>query len=85
MPPAAAAMHKETSGASVKLKDPQISPSSFGGSTSTVTKPSALRMPSPSVGFFNQVANFLPYQVTCNDFTSTFVVNSFTAIFICYK
>ncbi|KAK3119529.1 hypothetical protein QOZ80_9AG0671820 [Eleusine coracana subsp. coracana] len=51
--PAAAAIHKETSG-SVKFDNPEINPSSFRGTTSTIAKPSALRMPSPSIGFFNQ-------------------------------
>ncbi|GJN28526.1 hypothetical protein PR202_gb16665 [Eleusine coracana subsp. coracana] len=51
--PAAAAIHKETSG-SVKFENPEINPSSFRGTTSSTAKPSALRMPSPSVGFFNQ-------------------------------
>jgi hypothetical protein len=79
--PAVASIHEETSG-SVKLKNPQISPSNFGGTTSNIAKPSALRTPSPSVGFFTQVAHyFLTYQVTCDDFTATFVVHSFTAIF----
>ncbi|GJN14008.1 hypothetical protein PR202_gb00779 [Eleusine coracana subsp. coracana] len=51
--PAAAAIHKEISG-SVKFENPEINPSSFRGTASTIAKPSALRMPSPSVGFFNQ-------------------------------
>jgi hypothetical protein len=79
--PAVASIHEETSG-SVKFKNPQVSPSNFGGTTPTIAKPSALRMPSPSAGFFTQVARyFLTYQVTCDDFTATFVVHSFTAIF----
>lgn len=48
---------------------PQIRPSSsFGGTLLTCAKPSALRAPSPSVGFFSQVVHFvLPYQVSCDD------------------
>jgi hypothetical protein len=66
--PAVASIHEETSG-SVKFKNPLVSPSNFDGTTSTIAKPSALRMPSPSVGFFTQVARyFLTYQVTCDDF-----------------
>lgn len=55
--PAVTSISKEASG-SVKgeefLPHPQISPSStFRGPTSTFAKPSALRMPSPSFGFFH--------------------------------
>ncbi|CAD6250358.1 unnamed protein product [Miscanthus lutarioriparius] len=50
---------REEASASVKCKKipphPQISPSSpFDSTASKFAKPSALRMPSPSVGFFNQ-------------------------------
>ncbi|CAN6325590.1 unnamed protein product [Urochloa humidicola] len=56
--PAVIAIHEKTSG-SVKCKKflphPKISPSSsFGGLASTLAKPSALRMPSPSLDFFTQ-------------------------------
>ncbi|XP_062183447.1 uncharacterized protein LOC133887489 isoform X2 [Phragmites australis] len=52
--PAVTAKHEDAYG-SVKCKNPQISPSSsFGITASTFAKPSALRMPSPSVGFFTQ-------------------------------
>ncbi|XP_062203648.1 uncharacterized protein LOC133905878 isoform X2 [Phragmites australis] len=56
--PAVTAICEEAKG-SVKCQifspHPQSSPSSsFGGTASTFAKPSALRMPSPSVGFFTQ-------------------------------
>ncbi|CAL4996017.1 unnamed protein product [Urochloa decumbens] len=63
--PAVSAIHEEASG-SVKCKNflphPKISPSSsFGGSATTVAKPSALRMPSPSLGFFTQESAHLSH------------------------
>ncbi|CAL4904671.1 unnamed protein product [Urochloa decumbens] len=63
--PAVSAIHEEASG-SVKCKKflphPKISPSSsFGGSATTVAKPSALRMPSPSLGFFTQESAHLSH------------------------
>ena len=62
---------REEASASVKCKKipahPQISPSSpFDSAASKFAKPSALRMPSPSVGFFNQVVYFvLPFLEHC--------------------
>ncbi|RCV36682.1 hypothetical protein SETIT_8G001800v2 [Setaria italica] len=56
--PAVTAFREDASGSVERknfLPNPQIIPSSsFGGPASNFTKPSALRMPSPSVGFFTQ-------------------------------
>ncbi|OEL36680.1 hypothetical protein BAE44_0002300 [Dichanthelium oligosanthes] len=81
MVPAITAILEEASG-SVKRKNflphPQISPSSsFGGPASTFAKPSALRMPSPSVGFFTQENAHVPHgNVTKTNVGRCFVGNT---------
>jgi hypothetical protein len=61
--PAVTAFREDASGSVERkkvLSNPQIIPSSsFGGPASNFTKPSALRMPSPSVGFFTQVVWYI--------------------------
>ncbi|CAO2153585.1 unnamed protein product, partial [Urochloa humidicola] len=82
--PAIIAIHEEASG-SVKCKNflprPKISPSSsFGGSANTFAKPSALRMPSPSLGFFTQENAHLSHGNAAKKMGRCFVENTSSVV-----